>query len=238
MAEKRRLLLTRPRGRAERFAAELAREGWDCLIWPLTEIRPLPAPPPDIAGAQAALFTSTAGALAPATPAFRRLPVWCVGGATAAAAREAGHEQAFSADGDAAALAALVANRLSPGRGALVHVRGLDVAGDLAESLTAKGFEVRDHVAYEAVAVTAVPEAVDAAMLDGGIAAAAFFSPRAGAIFAGLAPDRWRAPLAGMTAFAISARAAASLAPAGFGRIVVAEAPTADALLAAICGAA
>lgn len=235
---RRRLLLTRPEGRARRFAEEVRSEGWDSLIWPLTEIRPTGAAAPDIAGAQGALFTSTAGALAPAPAALRALPAWCVGGATAAAAQEAGHETAISADGDAAALAALVAARLDPAAGALIHVRGRDVAGDLAGALTARGFEMRVHVAYEAVAIKAAPPEVDEAIRDGALDAAAFFSPRAGAIFAGLAPAAWRASLSSMTGFAISARAADALAPAGFGRIVVAEAPTAEALRAAICGAA
>lgn len=234
MSAPRRILLTRPRERSEAFAATLP-TGWEAAIWPLTEIRPTGAPPPDLTGAQAVIYTSRTG-VDHAPESARALPAYCVGTATAKSARAAGHAIAHDATGDATDLIRLVQNRADK-TGALIHIRGQDTAGDIAGDLRRAGFNAREHVAYRAAATESVPDAIAADLRDGRFAAAAFFSPRASAIFAELIQPDWRHGIASMKAFAISGNAAKPLEPVGFASISMAKAPNANALRAAICGA-
>lgn len=234
MSAPRRILLTRPRERSEAFAATLPKV-WEATIWPLTEIHPTEAAPPDMTGAQAVIYTSRAGA-EQAPEGVRALPAFCVGTATAGAARAAGHAVVYDARGDAAALIRLVQDRAAKA-GALLHIRGEDAAGDIAGDLRRAGFDARDHVAYRAAATETVPIAVADDLQKGRFAAAAFFSPRASAIFAGLMRPDWRHGLASTQAFAISENAAKPLELVGFASISIANAQNANAIRAAICGA-
>lgn len=232
------VLLTRPREQSQALAKALAAEGWRCLIWPLLEIDDS-GPPPDLAGVQAALFSSANAA--------RRLgptgvPVLCVGSATARAATEAGARTVVSADGDAAALAELAAARLDPRDGPVLFARGAEVAGDLAGALRARGFDLREQIVYAARPTRKAPADVAAALAGGAVAAAAFYSPRSALVFAGFARP-WRAGLGRMTAVAISAAAAAPLAGLGFAAVAVAATPDGAAMVAALrrvrnCGGA
>src|SRR5581483_2853796 len=93
-----RALVTRPKAEAAELAAALARRGIAAVVEPLIEIRPLDLPAPSLAGVQAVLCTSAngVGALAAAV-AERAIPVFAVGDATAARARQQGFRQVESA---------------------------------------------------------------------------------------------------------------------------------------------
>ena len=92
------VLITRPRERALEFARELEQRGDTALIEPLLAIEPIAGVAPELDGVQAIVLTS-----AHAVPALsergRRLPVFAVGDATAAAARRAGCSTVVSAGG-------------------------------------------------------------------------------------------------------------------------------------------
>jgi uroporphyrinogen-III synthase len=223
------VLLTRPERESAALAAALGAEGWRPMIWPLLDIRPTGAVP-DLAGAQAVLFTSR-NAVAATPPAA--LPALCVGAATAEAARAAGFAEVRSAGGDAAALAAAVRATLDPAAGPLAFPRGETVAGDLAGALRAAGFALRETVVYAAAPASAAPPEIAAALAAGAVRAAAFYSPRTAAAFAALAGP-WRAGLAATGAAAISAAAAAPLAGLGFRAVRVAERPDGAAMRAAL----
>ncbi|SEA46953.1 uroporphyrinogen-III synthase [Rubrimonas cliftonensis] len=225
------ILITRPGPAAARLAEALSAEGWRPLLWPLHQIVD-EGPPPDLSGCQAAFFTS-ANALRRATAGPGAPPAFCVGAATAAAARRAGFADVRSAEGDAAALARLAARALDPGAGALAFFRGRDVAADLAGALRAAGFAMREQVVYAAAQAGPPPPEVEAALRGGALSAACFYSPRAAARFAAFA-GAWRAGLGCAAAVAISAAAAAPLADAGFGRVIVAERPDGAAMRAAL----
>src|SRR5581483_7546674 len=137
-----RALVTRPRAEAVELATALERRGIAALIEPLIEIRFADLPPPDLAGVRAILCTSANGvrALARLTPE-RGLPLFAVGDATAARAREAGFAAVVSAAGTVEDLARLVRARLVP-------VAGSAVAGDLAAALP--GYAVERAVLYAA----------------------------------------------------------------------------------------
>lgn len=187
-----RILLTRPRDESEALAQRLIEHfsgtSIKPLIAPMLEIVPRPDAAPSLDDAQAILLTSAngaralAGALGP-PPAGRNTPVLAVGEATARAAREAGFASVESAAGDVTQLAGLVATRLMPEAGPLLHVAGTAVAGDLAGDLTARGFSVRRAVLYEARRVDALPREACQALEAGEVDVALFFSPRSAETF-------------------------------------------------------
>ncbi len=232
MAPPRTLLLTRPRPQGEAFAAEIGTllpGRFRPVLAPVLEISPLPGPIP-LDGVTGLLFTSANGVAQFAARTPRRdLPAYCVGEITAEAARQAGM-QASSADGDVHDLAALVRARLQPGAGSLLHIRGRHAAGSLTSMLAADGFATRAAEIYDQRPCLIAGEG--RALLDAGTAdVVAHFSPRSARIFADQAArEGW--PLSRTTSVALSAAADAALTQAGFGRRLVATAPTRDAIVA------
>ena len=118
------------------------------LIMPAARVEITPATL-DLTGVQALLMTSAAAARAiQVSETLRALPLYAVGDATAEAAVAAGFENVTSAGGDGATLAVLAADRMSPRQGALLHLRGREVAGDVTGMLRACGFEARHIEVY------------------------------------------------------------------------------------------
>lgn len=227
-----RVIVTRAEPGASDTASRLAALGHEALAAPMLAIRPLPAPV-GLGGAQALLFTSSNGVRAfAAASAERGLPAFCVGDATAAASRDAGFAVVRSADGDLGALASLVSQELDAARGALIHIAGADLAGDLAGLLRARGFDVRVHTAYRAVPADALAPNV-AAALDASpptVDAVMFHSARGAAQFVALA--KGRAGLDRITALCLSEAVAAAARAISWRQVHVAAAPRESELLA------
>ena len=232
-----RLLVTRPEQDAVATAGRLGALGHDAVVTPLMSVHVLPGPALDLAGVQALLVTSANGARALAerqAGAIPRLPVLAVGDATAQAARDAGFADVESAGGDVDDLARLAAARLGPGRGALLHVAGSKVAGDLAGRLAAAGYLYRREVLYDARPVDRLPAAAAAVLASGDAAGVLLYSPRTAALFRDLVRAAGLADaLADVTAFCLSANVAAR-AGAGWRRVIVAAQPTEQALMDAV----
>ncbi|MCM0018882.1 MAG: uroporphyrinogen-III synthase [Tagaea sp.] len=208
MTDKRRLtvLVTRPRGEAEAFAAVLAERGHDAVQAPLLDIVLDETARIDLGGVRAVLFTSANG-----VRAWARLgapcesEAFCVGDATAQAARDAGFALVHSAGGDVAALAGLVRSKLSPLDGALLHAAGSALAGDLSGDLAKDGYEVRRVQLYRQDVATTLPFAAVQALRDARIDAVTFFSPRTAETFVRLAKQAdLLGALAGTRALALS----------------------------------
>lgn len=242
------ILVTRPAEDAAPLAERLAAAGHRVTIAPLMTIRPLAGPAPDLTGVQAILFTSANGVRAfCARSAARDHPVLAVGDATARAAREAGFRDVVAADGDVHSLAALIARRLDPARGALFHGAGQVIAGDLAVLLAPHGFTVRRETLYEAVAADRLPDTAREALRSDVLDAVLFYSPRTARIFAEMifADLATRADITGhlgrLIAGALSPAVAKALESGPWAlqsnpwqRIVIAAEPTEAALLAAL----
>jgi uroporphyrinogen-III synthase len=223
------LLLTRPEPAARRFLAELelaAGRHVPALIAPLLRIDEMTPPRPELSPA-ALILTSERGARGAARMGYAGLPAWCVGPRTAQAARGAG---LIPREGGGFAEALLAEILAAPDEGPLLHLRGDHQRGDLVARLRAAGRDCAQAVVY---AQSARPAPVEArALLDGTAPVLApVFSPRSAALLAGCAPVA--APL---TLVAISAAAAAALAPLG-GRVVTATRPDAEAMIDATLGA-
>ncbi|MEQ9169995.1 MAG: uroporphyrinogen-III synthase [Rhodospirillales bacterium] len=234
-----RVLVTRPEQDAAATAARLSSLGHAAIITPLMDIRFEAGPALDLTGIQALLVTSANGARALAARqagADIPLPVLAVGDATARAARDLGFADVESAGGDVDDLARLAAARLRPGDGALLHVAGSKVAGDLAGMLAKAGYTYRRSVLYDARPVAALPRAAQAAIADGTAAAVLLYSPRTAALFRDLVLAAGLGGLLeGMTAFCLSANVAGQ-SGAGWRRIVVAAQPTEQSLMDGVAG--
>ena len=229
-----RWLLTRPLQDSRRVAAALRARRHQAVIAPVIEIVFRDRVPPSLDGVQAVLFTSQNGVRAYAATGVRcDRPAFAVGRSTAEAAIAAGFAEVVSADGDSAALAALVAARLSPGAGDLLHVAGTRPAGDLAGALQAHGFVVHRAVLYEARPLDRLPDAAKAALIDGKLSGALFFSPRTAEVFARLVTAAGlTSGLRGLSALCLSAAVADRLGAGDWGEIRIAERPELPAILA------
>lgn len=229
-----RVLLTRPRQDSEATARLLAEHNIEAVIAPLIEISDIAGVSLDLDGVQALLVTSANGvrALARATPR-RDIPVFAVGDASSAVAAQSGFGQVTSADGDVAALAALARDRLAPEDGALMHVAGSAVAGDLAGDLATHGFTVRRAQLYRAQIADKLPAAAQNALNDGDIDAALFYSPRTAAQFAKLVIESGLQPVCrNMFAACLSSAVAEAIADLPFAEIRIAASPDQAALIA------
>jgi uroporphyrinogen-III synthase len=161
------------------------------------------------------------------------VPLLAVGDATAASAGSEGFREVASAAGNAADLVRLVADRLRPQDGPLLHVCGREVAGDLAAALRRYGFSVETIVLYEAQPVTALSDPAKCALAGGTVDFALFFSPRTAAIFTRLAEAAGLGQAcATIVALSISPAADAALGAMPWAERRVAERPTQDALMA------
>jgi len=233
-----RLLITRPEQDAEPLAKALAARGVGSLIESLLTVADVAGPAPDLAGVQALLITSANGVRAFARKSDARdLPLFAVGDASAAAARQLGFTSVKSAAGDVAALARLVAAELDPRQGALLHVAGGKIAGDLAGDVKRAGFACRRHVLYEARPAEALSAATRAALDAGAVDGVLLFSPRTASTFARLITE---AGVAGacrrLDAYCLSQAVADMVSALAWRRVVVASAPNQESLLDAIAG--
>lgn len=228
-----RLLVTRQHPDGQRTAARLLAAGHEVLVQPVQETAFLPEPearPP-----AAIVVTSRNGVRALArwrqSAAWHDHPLFAVGAATAEAAREAGFKQVVSANGDGAALAALI-QRLFPSReGGILYPAAADRSPVLEATLRGAGYEIDTVVAYRMERLAALdPKTGDALrqkMIDGIL----LYSPRsADALVSLLGEAGLLTSLAGVTIFAISEATAAKLRGIGAG-VVAAERPDEEALL-------
>ncbi|MBL6928401.1 MAG: uroporphyrinogen-III synthase [Rhodospirillales bacterium] len=178
------VLVTRPVLDAGPLIALLGERGIEASAEPLISIEIKENAKPKLSGVQGLLATSANGirAFAALEPSRSRI-VYAVGDATAKAAAEAGFERIESAGGDVETLAALVVKRADPSAGALLHIAGTKLSGNLGKMLTEKGFTYRRSVMYEATAVDRFTSETVDAIRQGRIDGVLFFSPRTAETF-------------------------------------------------------
>ena len=180
MSEARRVLITRPEPDASATARLIEDRGGVPVVAPILTIGPRPAPLPIEPGTVLA-FTSANGVRAYARSGAPARPACCVGPVTAAAAREAGLPVAGIAAGDVASLAELL---VAARPASVLHVRGVQAAGDLAGRLAAAGLRVKAAALYEAVPAERLPETAETALRAG--CDALLYSPRSARLLAAL----------------------------------------------------
>jgi uroporphyrinogen-III synthase len=206
--------------------------GYTPIIAALLDIHPLRAALPAAGRFQAILATS--GNATRALPSSHRdLPLFAVGEATAARARAAGFTRVRSANGNACALAALVAKWCADRAAPLLLVTGRGHGRDLAADLRSRGFSVIRRAVYAAVPVTVLPCAARAELASGRLVAALFFSAETARQCIRLVrAARLDEAVRPVEALAIGEPAAVALRALPWRRIRVAERPNQKAMLA------
>ena len=217
----RRVWVTRAQPGAEATAERVRAMGFEPVVAPLLETRPLAGGAIDLAGVAALAFTSAQRSrrLRRRGAHERDLPVFAVGAATAAAARTAGFGSVVSADGDVEALVGVIAAH-GPFAGEVLHAGPTEPAGDLTGALKALGARARALAFYETVER---PPDAEAAALVATCSAVLLHSPKASRVLAGHL-TMLGAP--GLTALCLSANVAAPLRELGLAAVRVAPRPT------------
>jgi uroporphyrinogen-III synthase len=230
--ERNEILVTRPEPGASETATRIAELGFKPVLAPLLVVQPTTMRLPTPGRLQAVIVTSRNGVTAlPA--AYRPLPLFAVGDATAVAASELGFASVTSASGDATDLAALIARLCRPDGGPLLFATGTGQGGTLAAALRAAGFGVLRRVVYAARPVPAAPQAMIEALARGSLRSAVFFSTATALHFNALLADLGRvADIGAIEAIAISRGCSTVLSRLPWRDVLVAQRPTQDGILA------
>jgi uroporphyrinogen-III synthase len=220
------ILLIRPRAQPERFAAMLNGLA-EVRIIPLMEVIGTGARP-DVAAADALIFTSENGVLVFAAICPRRdLPAWCVGDRTAEVAAGLGMA-AHSAAGTANDLVAMLTAARPTGR--ILHLHGLHTRGDVAARLRDAGINAEGLAIYDQRRMRPAPDF--GALLTGRRRVMVpLFSPRSARIFAEEAGGE---PPPAIRAICLSDAVRAALPPAWQAGAAVCAHPDAPAMISAI----
>lgn len=223
---KPRILITRPKAGAERFAdilRENAPEPLEIMIAPLMEItfRDVQLPP----GVDLVL-TSVQAVRALGRPGGAGRTAYVVGGATARAAAHAGMHVALQAPNVRALVQAIKSAKPA---GDLLYLRGAEITSDLVAQLRPCGILIEDKVVYDQPLLPLAPEARDWAMGEVPIIVPLFSARSAGQFI-----TEWTgtAPLLGAFLSAAVQRAAAR----PWAAQVVSEGPDAASMCESVLG--
>ncbi|BCW87215.1 hypothetical protein sos41_03420 [Alphaproteobacteria bacterium SO-S41] len=227
------VFVTRPAHQAAGLAAEVEKRGFLPVLAPALKIKIARGPKLDVDGLAGIAVTSANGVAALVTRTARRdLPVFAVGEATAAAARDAGFENVAAAGGSARTLPGFIAARVKPGDGAILYPAGEETAYDLLGALEPAGILVLQIPAYEMPVVSSLSKAaID--VLDSGVPALALLmSERTASAFGDLAAAAGRArALKTVTALCLSPAVAEAARAYDFAGVAAAREPNQAALL-------
>ncbi|QYF87122.1 uroporphyrinogen-III synthase [Brevundimonas sp. PAMC22021] len=212
-----RVWVTRAEPGAGRTAARLRELGCQPIVAPVLKIERINGVPIDLDGVAALAFTSINGVSAFAALSNRRdRPAFCVGDATAEAARQVGFADVCSASGDVEALGRLIAAAELPG---MVLAPGAEQpAGDLG-AYVGGSTPVRRLVVYRTIETSVAPPSCDAVLIH---------SPRAGCVLRPLIEAMPERP------FAVAISPAAARPLADLLSCAIADRPDETALLAAL----
>jgi uroporphyrinogen-III synthase len=237
------VLVTRPSPDDEATAAALCARGFEVVRAPMLRFEPV-AFHDDADANYAAVIVTSANALRGieahlAGSRLLNLPLFAVGGHTAAAAQRAGFTQVIVAGGDATRLRDVVLEAVKTKRLAkaatLLYLAGADLARDLAGELGERGFTVVTHTTYRMIPVPTLPPAACEAFAANRIEAVLHYSRRSGRAFL----DAVRAAGVEITALALpqccmSDAVAAVFRDAGAMQVTVAASPDENALFEAL----
>ncbi len=228
------MLVTRPEPDASETAARLGALGIEGMACPLLVHQTLQPNLPDPAGFAALAVTSTNALRAlrerGVLQRYLKLPVYAVGGRTAAAARALGFTTVTHAEGGFVALAELLAH--TPLAGPIFYPAARELAGDLAKSLAPFGRMVITAEVYAMNPVDTLPLTAAGGFADNSIGAVLLYSKRTAETFVRLADphiDRLERRNVGM--LCLSEAVAEPLFDAHFVRVSLAEQPSEQAMM-------
>ena len=153
---------------------------------------------------------------------IRSKPVWCVGPATADAARAHGFSDCRASSGDAENLAQFIEAQSDGKALRLIHVANAAARGNLKARLESIGFTIDFVPLYEAVAATSLTPAAQSALSDTAPTLVLIHSAKGAAAFANLLPAHQQSPL---HIVAISQRASEPVSNIGAATLTLASHP-------------
>jgi len=224
-----RVAVTRPQADAERTANVLRARGHEVLLAPLMRVEPVAV---DLSGDWSAVAITSANALtaiaqASALSKLQNLPLFAVGGRSAAAAT--GFAQVHSADGEVHGLVRLILREHRGGT--LLYLAGEDRAADLPAELKKHGIRAEMRVVYRAVTAPFPPQLI-AALKAASLDAVLHFSRRSAENYiAGAHAAEITGPALDIPHFCMSAQVAEPLRAAGAKRVEIAPRPNENALI-------
>ena len=232
----KRFLVTRPLEDALTTAGALEARGYKAEIIPLLTISFDNSVSFADIDPQGLLISSANGIRAFAKADSRRdLDVLTVGPASAEEAIKFGFQSVEAAGGDVASLVERACQRYRREGGALCHVAGRAVAGNLASELKAKGFTVVQRSAYQAQALEDMPDALHDILsrpIDRNIGGILFYSRRTTRCFVDLVQAAGlESECSKFRAFCLSQAAAEPLSDLEMKSIAVSPEKTQSALL-------
>jgi len=230
------ILNIRPMGDAERDAASLKRRGVPTCVMPLLEIVPAAFTPPEAETHSGLIFTSRHAISAFVAQTDLKdwvtKPVYVVGQASAAMARQAGFATVLVGTGGGAGLTPLIVTHQATRRGPLLWVAGVDKSFDMETALKAHGIAVTVIDAYAAKTVASPDPAGIECIAKNGVLAVIVMSARSAKLFGELldrnALDACRAQII----LVAGSQAIAAAAGLGWRQILVAKHPRRSRLLA------
>ncbi len=209
--------------------------GYEPILCPAISLRTLPETPlPAQDGLAGLIFTSANGVLYFCQRSKdRSLPAWCVGPATAQAAREAGFGDVRNAMGDADRLAAFIETKASPEDGQLLHVANSAAGGQLADRLRQAGFKVGFAPLYAPSPAPVLTTEAAEALERGEVCAVLFHSAKGAEAFADLV-SATGFDLRAAHAVGVSQKALGPVADLDWAGLTAPGEPNESALLAAL----
>lgn len=230
---RRRVLVTRPEPGAARTAQRLEAMGFEAILLPLTETRPLSAAmfvPKDAASVVVTSANALRHAPRELVAALSGLDCHAVGKRTADVARAAGFASVHQGPGDACTLAAIIAPSLAGKR--VVYLCGRVRFPAFEQRLAAAGISVHPAETYDTVPVERDVAEVSTRLAHLPVDIVTLYSAMAAEAVADLSHQPQLAPLfARATFLCLSSRVAATLASVDSERIRTSPEPNEEALL-------
>ena len=176
------MLVLRPEPGAIETAQRIEAQGFEAVVAPLFTIEPIGWEAPDEAGIEAVLLTSANAArqAGDQIASLTSLTCFCVGEATAAAAREVGFTRVRTGEGDGAAVIRMM---IDEGVTSALHLCGRDHM-----PLQLGQVRIDRRVVYASEAVEGLPERARQALEQGAVAV--LHSPRTAALFGKLVENK------------------------------------------------
>ena len=230
-----RMLITRPEPDAQATRERLAALEIAAEVMPLMTRQTLKVHLPPAEGFAAVALSSTNALRALAETASLEplldIPVFAVGDRTAHEARQLGFARVTAAGGTLESLTTMIARAQLDGP--VFYPAGRHLSGDLAHALAPYGLMVVTVPVYEMVAETSLREDIAAGLGAGRFGAVLFYSRRTAEIFCRLVGDviapteRRKLPV-----ICLSEAVASPLLEHHFSRVLLADHPSEDAMLA------
>lgn len=237
----RRVLVTRPQPGAAKTARRLEEMGFSPVILPLSQTQGLNLPPLDIPDPIDAVAVTSVNAIrhAPAeiVASLAGFRCFAVGKKTAAAASKAGFSNVIEGPGEATGLAAMILEQERPGA-RIAYLTGRVRLPTFEAGLAQAGIRVLPIETYDTLAVDHSDAELAGIFGSGPIDAVLLYSSKAAEATAMVCRRReWAFHLAGARHFCLSSRIAAALSATSHERVLVAEEPSEESLLALLARA-